>query len=153
MEINLNSTSWIKYTNQIPNELKLDLTAFNLLWDIHPSEKGHVKIFDKLIETPRWQQSYGQLYNFSGTTNKALETPDIINNYIKWANSNDISEGLFNMSLVNWYSDGKHYIGPHSDDTRQLVKNSPIYCFSFGEERDFIMIDKLDSKKQRYALK
>ena len=40
--------------------------------------------------------------------------------------------------LVNWY-DGNlgHYIGKHRDDTRDLVKGSPIVTISFGEERPF----------------
>lgn len=144
-EIDLNpNTSWIKYNNNISNELKVDKKDFEILWNLHPIEKGKIKIFNKEIETPRWQQSYGISYKFSGTINIAEEIPEIINKYIIWANSVDTSEGEFNMALVNWYEDGNHYIGEHSDDEMQLINNSPIYCFSFGEERDFILINKKD---------
>jgi len=73
---------------------------------------------NKLIEIPRWQQSYGLSYKFSGITNIALETPDLIQKYIDWANIHDNTFDIFNMALVNWYQDGEHYIGHHSDDER-----------------------------------
>jgi alkylated DNA repair dioxygenase AlkB len=40
--------------------------------------------------------------------------------------------------VVNWY-DGAlgHYIGPHSDDTRDLVPGVPIVIVSLGESRVF----------------
>jgi alkylated DNA repair dioxygenase AlkB len=48
----------------------------------------------------------------------------------------------YNQVLVNWYQDGNHYIGPHSDDETQLVPGSSIYSFSFGQERDFVVTSK-----------
>jgi alkylated DNA repair dioxygenase AlkB len=35
-----------------------------------------------------------------------------------------------------------HYIGHHSDDTRQLESNSTIYSFSYGQTRDFVIQSK-----------
>lgn len=53
----------------------------------------------------------------------------------------------YQQLLINWYQDGDHYIGPHSDDESQLVKNSAIYSFSFGQTRDFVIKSKeLDYK-------
>lgn len=33
---------------------------------LHPAERGSVKILGKVTPTPRWQQSYGMPYTFSG---------------------------------------------------------------------------------------
>ena len=40
--------------------------------------------------------------------------------------------------LLNWY-DGRlrHYIGPHHDSTKDMVKDAPIVTISLGEERIF----------------
>ena len=41
--------------------------------------------------------------------------------------------------LLNWYKDGSDYMGPHSDDERQLVPKAAIYSFNFGARRDFVI--------------
>ena len=51
-----------------------------------------------------------------------------------------------NELLVNWYRDGSDYIGPHSDDERELVKGAGIYCISYGATRDFVLCKKKDKK-------
>jgi alkylated DNA repair dioxygenase AlkB len=50
--------------------------------------------------------------------------------------------------LLNWYQDGQHTIGKHSDDERQLVPGSPIYSFSYGQQRDFKIASKPKSPHQ-----
>ena len=40
------------------------------------------------------------------------------------------------------FPNGKHYIGPHSDDTRQLSSNSTIASISLGASRKFILTPK-----------
>ena len=144
---NLTKKTWVKYYTHIPIEIN-----FEELWNIHPKNKAKVIIYGKEMKTPRWQQSYGRSYKFSGTVNESLKIPKIIEQYIDWANKNDKSEGKFNMALVNWYENGEHYIGYHSDDEKQLIPNSPIYCFSFGVERDFILKNKKTNDKKIITL-
>ena len=45
--------------------------------------------------------------------------------------------GGLNGVLVNWYQDGEHYIGWHSDDVSQLDQDAPIYTISLGATRTF----------------
>lgn len=149
---NLTPSTWIKYYQKIPCEIQLYSKRFDELWDMHPANKGKVIIYGKEYETPRWQQSYGQSYQFSGTVNKAIEIPDIIQEYIDWSNKYDNESGKFNMALVNWYKDGNHHIGYHSDDEKQLIPNSSIYCFSFGAERDFFLKNKVTKKRTTIKL-
>jgi hypothetical protein len=55
-------------------------------------------------------------------------------------NSSHVDSGglpKFNSCLINWYMDGHHYIGPHSDDERELVKGSPVFSATLGETRLF----------------
>jgi alkylated DNA repair dioxygenase AlkB len=124
------------------------------LWDLHPEEKGTVKIMGKLIQTPRWQQSYGKSYFFSGLKHEHLEIPDIIEPYLKYANTTIYAKYTkpFNMALMNWYETGHNYIGPHSDDETQLVKGKNgetiVFSISLGESRLFKLHPKDETGKK-----
>jgi len=54
---------------------------------------------------------------------------------------------------VNWYQDGTHYMGAHSDDERDLSPQAAIYSFSFGATRTFRIINKATSEKTDLLLK
>jgi len=123
---------------------KLDNVDFKSLWDVHPKEYGLVKIYGKEIQTPRWQQTYGLDYKFSGVDHKALPIPEVFQPFYDWAINTDY--GPFNQMLVNWYQDGSHYIGKHSDDERQLVKGAPILSVSLGATRKFRIRKKKTNK-------
>lgn len=141
-------SSWIKYLD-IPDNLKLNESDFEELWKLRPDDDQYIKIFNKMTKIPRKQQTYGISYCFSGVCFDALPIPEIIKPFIEYANN--LEQGTFNMALVNWYSDGEEYIGFHSDDEKQLITNSPIYCFSFGCPRDFILKSK-NSKDEKLKL-
>jgi len=136
--------------NKLPDEIQVDKELFQELWNLHPEEYGQIMFFGKTLNTPRWQQSYGKGYSFSGMVHTALP---IENEYhkklLEWVNKHS---GLkYNQMLINWYQDGNHNIGPHSDDESQLVKNSDIYSFSFGKqsngvERKLIVKSKTDKE-------
>jgi alkylated DNA repair dioxygenase AlkB len=65
--------------------------------------------------------------------------PPLLEKYLTWCQKRTPT---LNSCLVNWYQDGEHYIGPHSDDQSQILKESEIYCISFGATRDFILEEK-----------
>jgi alkylated DNA repair dioxygenase AlkB len=108
---------------------------FNNLWNEHPQEFGKVKIYGKEIFTPRWQQSYGIDYYFSGILHKALDIPPHFKEIYDWANTTKY--GPFNQMMVNWYKDGSHYIGAHRDDEKGIEKDSNILSISLGAKRKF----------------
>lgn len=134
----MSETSWLD-TGYLPDHLVAGDEDFQTLWDLHPSVHHEVVIYGKSIPIPRWQQAYLRDYKFSGTVSKILPLPDEFKPYLSWANSLGY-EGKFNAFLVNWYQDGEHYIGSHSDDETQLVPDSPIITItlcSSGEPRKF----------------
>lgn len=141
--------SYISYHPQIPEEIKLSKLHFNQLWEMHPQEKPKIKIFGKEIECPRWFKNYGRDYTFSGINHKSEDIPPIIKKYLDYVNSTE-HEYNYNGVLVNWYEDGSHYIGKHSDNEKSLVEKAPIYCFSFGSERRFILEN--ENEKYKYQL-
>lgn len=137
--------SWVEFYPTIPDNIKLEKEEFKhhaveRLWNLHPLEKGIVNVFGEK-ETPRWQQSFGRDYTFSKTEHKALPMTDsYLIKILQWVR---LHSGLpYNGVLLNWYQDGNHYIGPHSDDEKDLIPNSNIYSFTFGQERDFRIISK-----------
>jgi alkylated DNA repair dioxygenase AlkB len=97
-------------TKHFPDEIKMDQKTFEEIWNLHPEEFALVRIAGKLVKTPRWQQSYGQGYYYSGVFHNALP---LDNPYLK-----KISEYVckhsggkeYRQMLINWYQDGKHYI-------------------------------------------
>lgn len=135
--------SWIRIYDKLPDELLMTPETFKQLWDLHPVEYGKVKIGGSVIPTPRWQESFGESYYYSGMMHDAnpIEHPYMVK-VLDWIRK-DSGEN-YRQLLVNWYKDGQHYIGPHSDDTRQLIPNSAIYSFSFGQSRDFVVTSKKD---------
>src|SRR6056297_1377479 len=102
----------------------LENLDFEQLWNLHPEEKGTVKIFGKPTKIPRYQQSYGINYFFSGMEHDCEEVPGILNPIVELFNSSEYvdEETHFNQVVVNWYTDGSDYIGPHSDNEKQIVK-------------------------------
>jgi len=99
-----------------------------------------------MIKTPRWQQAYGKSYSYSGTINQALKMPIMIEKMRSYFSG--VYGCDFNMALINWYNDGSHYIGFHSDDTRQIKKGTPIVTISLLESRRFAIRKKKQSGNQ-----
>jgi len=133
--------SWVWVFPTIPEDIRIDDSTFERLWNSHPEKKGEGIIMGRTVEFPRWQQSYGQGYSFTGMHHSALPITDpYMTQLLEWVCTH--SGEPYKQILVNWYSDGNHYIGPHSDDERQLVPGSSIYSFSYGQERDFVIKSK-----------
>lgn len=144
--------SWVDIFN-LPSRLMLTKEDKENLWNMHPKEYSTVKIYGKIIHTPRYLQSYGRPYVFSGQKHDAVPIPNIIQKYMDFANSIESYTSRyqkFNMCLVNWYEDGSHYIGYHSDDEKELFIDkdggSIVFSISFGETRRFLLQSKDNTK-------
>jgi alkylated DNA repair dioxygenase AlkB len=156
--LNTEGTSWIE---RFQLERSLSKKELEELWSLHPEDFGEIMIMGKVVKTPRWQQSYGLPYSFSGLSHPALPFPPQIQKYLDYANSLDHYlvdyKAKFNMCLVNWYEGGEHYIGPHSDDERQLAKSpkgeTVVFTISFGQERDFVLKPKKEGLEKKIPVK
>lgn len=135
-------TSWVDVLFLRPC-LVPDKEGFQKLWDLHPSERGKVRMLGKVHSVPRYQQSYGRPYNFSGMLHDALPVPEEILPWLDHANGQKHYSRMygkdhrFNEVLINWYQDGNHHIGAHSDDERQLNKSEKgetiVYSITFQD--------------------
>lgn len=145
--IELSKNSWIDVLDAESSPFQISPEEFFTLWDLHPEEHGNVIIYGKKIPVPRWQKSYINAYSFSGLVHKADDLPKEFEKFFCWGQSLKKYDGeKFNQVLINWYENGLHYIGSHSDDETQLVKNSEILSISLGETRKFRIREKKDKK-------
>jgi len=140
-------TSWIHISM-----MKLPMTQehFDAAWDCRPDAPSKVKIYGKIIDTPRLMQTYLRPYTFSGLPHTAKdEIPVPFHRYMWWAqhHSFPLPDGTskkynFNQMLVNWYENGNNYIGAHGDDEKELADGTPIISISFGATRKFRIREK-----------
>lgn len=142
-----NFDTWVLFSKTIPESLQIELKSqiFDDIWNAHPKEQDIIKM-------------YGHSYRFSGLNHEALPFAsfphDFLSKLLEWCDeflkNRDIT---FDFDwewgiLVNWYDlDENHYIGPHSDKEKDLVPNSPIFGFSYGDSRDFELIP-IDKEKK-----
>ena len=123
-------------TGTLPGHLRLNESAFRELWALHHTEYHQIRMYGRMVATPRWQQAYGHDYWYTGNLNKALPVPTAIKPLLDWAQNS--LEPRLNAILLNWYDGSKgHYIGPHRDSPEGLIEGAPIVTISFGEERIF----------------
>ena len=133
--IQLTKDSWISITENAVSYTKEDLED---LFSRVPTVHAEVMMGGKSIPIPRFQKLYGSnTYSFSGKTFiPDPDVPELVKKCIAVAQK-ESPKFIWNTSLVNWYLNGSHYIGPHSDDERSLDPGSSIYSFSFGASRIF----------------
>jgi alkylated DNA repair dioxygenase AlkB len=138
------------YVGRLPGNLCPDAAGFEVLWNLHPQDFDDFKMMGRLTKLPRWQQAYGKDYHFSGRTRAARPIPTVLDPFLRWSRGR-IDDRL-NGLLLNWY-DGElgHYIGPHNDETMDLVPGAPFVTISFGEERVFRLTQPEKAKRDFLA--
>lgn len=127
----LTEKSWY-YCTKLPQEVA---PTFNDVMESCPTTYDTMKILGKDVALPRYTRHYLRPYFYAGTIHPSDPLPDNLKSLVKWCN--DTFNFNFDQVLVNYYMDGHHYIGAHSDDTRQLKRGSPIISISLGQERVF----------------
>ena len=133
------------------------------LWAMKPGERTEIMIMGKKVKVPRFDQSFGQAYRFSGSLHPAKPIPPLIGRFLFFANDccatllkRDYRARVFNAVFLNWYDDGEHYIGWHSDDETQLFKNERgetlVFSISLGQERLFKIRSKSSKETKEVKL-
>ena len=146
--IYLTDTTWYEFFKLPKNLQNID---FIKLWNKHPVTFEKVKVYGKIFDTPRYQKCYGRDYKYSGVVHKSVPIPEDFNELIKYfSNKYDCQ---YNMMLINWYEDGNHYIGFHSDDEKNLNYEAPIITISLGASRNFVIKSNDKKYKKKIELK
>src|SRR4051794_7008031 len=71
-------------SGRLPDGLRWDVTAFELAWVAHPTEKHEILMHGNLVQTPRWQQAYGADYHYTGRVNRGLPVPPFVEPLMTW---------------------------------------------------------------------
>lgn len=137
---NLSKHSWFDELD-FPEYLEPD---FDQIWNLHPKKPSYVRVFGKNHLSPRFEQSYGVNYTFSGTTHEKLPVPEHLQAIFDWANQTEY--GPFNGMLVNLYENGHSYIAKHRDNESYLVADSPVLSISLGTNRPLRIRDYQTNK-------
>jgi alkylated DNA repair dioxygenase AlkB len=135
--------SWLDFFT-LPHSLN---TQFDSLWSLCPPTQHQVRVWGQMVTIPRFHQSYGRSYRFSGVEHQAKPVPPELFPYLEWVN--ELGYGTFDEILINWYMDGTHYISSHSDDEPQIKPGSPIVSISLGAKRMFRLRDARTREKVR----
>src|SRR6478609_153158 len=126
----------------LPKEV---IPSMEKLMELNPGEPDTVIMAGKSVLTPRFVAHYLRPYYYTGRLHEAKPLPETLRPLLDWANSQEFNNGSnYNQVLVNFYMNGHHYIGKHSDDERQLVQESSIFSASFGQKRTFRIRTKSD---------
>lgn len=87
-------------------------------------------------DCPRYTAIYGAPYYYSDSMHPSQGPfPPCIERFVEQATK--VQGRRPDSAVINWYDDGSHYIGPHSDDETQLEPGAPIFSYSFGAKRKF----------------
>jgi len=132
----LTENSWLA-KGVLPEELQLSPDEFETFWNTKPGRREYIRMFGREVQIPREQQVYGvEEYEYSGVKLPPKEITPFLRKYINWANRIDKKDGhKYSMILVNWYNDGKDYIGYHRDNERMIIPNTSVMTISFGGQR------------------
>ncbi len=145
------------------NLLPYDGTVVNYGPILTPVKARHY--FDQLMSTIAWRQDelflfgkhmitkrkvawYGARnfsYTYSNATKEALIWTDELKELKEKVES--VSGGTFNSSLLNLYHSGEESMSWHSDDERELGKNTTIASLSLGAQRKFVFKHKKTQEK------
>jgi len=133
--------------NALTKELKLELIEFlnqvNYSHDIF-------KFGSKEINSPRKTQSFCFEENLNYNFNQKFKSSTFIKdqnhilkriaNHLKTLKqSNNHDANKINYVLINYYRNGKDYIGWHSDNEKSIDSSCGIFSLSIGQERAFQM--------------
>lgn len=146
MKTNLDG-GWIEY---LPDFLSAEEQKlfFQLLYQNTPWQQGSIRIFGKLVNTPRLESFYaedGLNYSYSGQQLKVNEfTQELISLKEK---VETVSNEKFNSVLINLYRDGSDSNGWHADNEKELGKNPVIASLSLGAERRFDLRNNINGNK------
>ena len=111
---------------------------FEVLMVTVPWRHDELVMFGKPVVTARKVAWYGDSdfsYTYSGTTKQALPWTRELAKLKQLVEER--TGDSFNSCLLNLYHSGSEGMGWHSDDEKEIARNSSIASISFGAERRF----------------
>jgi len=111
-------------------------------------EQRAIQVFGKAVDQPRLMSWGGALpYRYSGQT---LPPREVFTALKPLWERVELACGVeFNHVLLNYYRDGRDYMGMHADDETELGLNPVIAAISLGVTRRFVVAPKQRKSDRR----
>ncbi|MFP4402636.1 MAG: alpha-ketoglutarate-dependent dioxygenase AlkB family protein [Candidatus Nanoarchaeia archaeon] len=139
-----------EYTPQFLNKEEAS-NLYNELTNQIEWEEREITMFGKVYMQPRLIKWYGdRAYSYSKQNFQAQKMPTNIQELKKKIEQH--SNSKFNSVLINWYRNEQDSMGKHSDDEKELGNQPTIASVSLGEEREFIIINRVTKKRTKVTL-
>lgn len=113
-----------------------------------PWQQDRIRVYGREHALPRLQSWHGDAgchYSYSGSPLTARPWTHHLQQLRYWLNAQLGTE--FNAVLCNLYRDGQDHMGWHSDDEPELGRAPRIASLSFGQERDFALRRRGESRQ------
>lgn len=140
----LDERSWVDVFRKA---FPLTPSQFEEVWSGRPPSRATGTMMGKAVQFPRFTKAYGEDYPFAGqialSTSPLESVPhfDLLASFVE-------GKG-YNGALINYYdASSGDYIGPHSDDERDLVRGHDILSLTWATEGHFRRF-RLTPKKRK----
>ena len=110
-----------------------------------PWRHENILVWGKMYSQPRlvaWYGDRGSDYTYSGIKLTPRPWTDLLRDIKRRVET--VSATAFNSVLLNYYRDNRDSMGFHSDDEPELGVRPTIASLSLGEERTFVLKDKVN---------
>lgn len=126
---------------------------FELLRCETPWEQKEISLYGRKVLQPRFHAFYADYdleYTYSHLTLKGTGWTPLLTR-IK-AEIENFSGEEFNSCLLNWYQDGAHSMGWHSDNEKELGPSPTLASLSLGETRNFQLRPKKGKLGEKFTI-
>lgn len=114
-------------------------------------EEREITMFGKVYKQPRLIKWYGdKAYTYSKQEFRAEKMPLSVEKLKEKIEQK--TNQTFNSVLINWYRNEQDSMGKHSDDEKELGNKPTIASISLGEEREFVIINKVTKERTKLQL-
>ncbi len=136
------------WLNESKANLFLNKLLKNISWD-----QPKVSVYGKTFLVPRFTSFLANkkiIYSYSGVNHIGEGFPSWFIPLL--INVQEYCDTKFNGCLINLYRNGNDCMGWHADNERELDHGACIASLSLGVRRDFLLKNKISSKKSILSL-
>lgn len=138
-------SAWIRISWISDDLIHFAKNYYSQLFDLRPTERGKVILYDKEVKTHRWNKSYLQTplysnlhlkrsYMYAGKDfNNDTSLPVLLQPFLDFINQEE-KHDKYNQMIANWYADGNDFIAAHSDCEINMKQDAGIAILTLCEE-------------------
>jgi len=138
-------SAWISISWIADDLIHFAKNHYSQLFDLRPTERGKVILYDNEVETYRWYTSYLQTpqynavhlkrsYMYAGKDfNNDTSLPVLLQPFLDFINQEE-TDDKYNQMIANWYANGNDFIAAHSDCEINMKQDAGIAILTLCED-------------------